>query len=318
MRYTNRLDSSREINFLKILKWKLLTFRKRDDKYSNLNIKYDKDKLSSKDDFICWLGHATVLLQLNQKRVLIDPVFGDIPFYKRKVKFPYDIKELGKIDVVLISHAHYDHFDVASVKNLISQKPSIIAPLGFSGYIKKIDKNIQVIELDWYKSCDIDAKLSITLTPAKHWSRRGIFDTNRALWGGFVIKSDKKTIFYAGDSAYDRHFKEIGEKVDIDIAILPIGAYKPEFIMKTNHLNPKEAYRAFLDLKAKKMMPVHYGTFKLSDEPVNEPKRWICDIKKETNGKIGIYDIGEVTVLISAAFLTMSMPYFSLSLPMFL
>ncbi len=294
MRFTNQFDSSKEINFFKILKWKLLNTKNRENESSNLKIKHDIAILNSKDDFICWLGHATCLVQLNGKRFLLDPVFGDIPFYKREIEFPYGFRDLGKIDYLLISHTHYDHFDAPSIKKILKQKPCIITPLGMKNYITKIDKNAKVIELDWYEKYVINIKLSVHLTPAKHWGRRGLFDTNRALWGGFVINSNQKTIFFAGDSAYDSHFKDIGRKYNIDYAILPIGAYKPEFVMKTNHLNPKEAFEAFLDLGAKKMIPMHYGTFKLTSEPINEPKAWIEKIRKENIVKICIYDIGEV------------------------
>jgi len=294
MRFTNQFDSSKEINFFKILKWRLLNPKKRKKESSNLQIKDDFESLNSKDDFICWLGHATCLVQLNSKRFLLDPVFGNIPLYKRKVKFPYNFEDLGKIDYLLITHTHYDHFDAPSIKKILEQKPCIIAPLGMSRYIKKLDKNAQIKELDWYKHYVINVKLSVHLTPAKHWGRRGLFDTNKALWGGFVINSDKKTIFFAGDSAYDSHFKDIAQRYSIDYTFLPIGAYKPEFIMKTNHLNPSEAFEAFLDLKAKKMIPIHYGTFGLTDEPINEPNEWIEEIKKKNPDKICIYDIGEV------------------------
>jgi L-ascorbate metabolism protein UlaG (beta-lactamase superfamily) len=294
MRFTNQFDSSKEINFLKILKWRLLNPKNKKREPSNLHIKDDFESLNSKDDFLCWLGHATCLVQLNGKRFLLDPVFGDIPFYKREMEFPYNFEDLGKIDYLLITHTHYDHFDAPSIKKILKQKPCVIAPLGMSRYIEKLDKEAHVVELDWYKHYVINVKLSVHLTPAKHWGRRGLFDTNKALWGGFVISSDKKTIFFAGDSAYDSHFKDIAQRYSIDYAFLPIGAYKPEFIMKTNHLNPSEAFEAFLDLKAKKMMPMHYGTFKLTDEPINEPKEWILEIKKKNSDKICIYDIGEV------------------------
>jgi L-ascorbate metabolism protein UlaG (beta-lactamase superfamily) len=116
--------------------------------------------------------------------------------------------------------------------------------------------------------------LFITLTPSKHWSKRTPFDTNKALWGGYVIQNSEHTLYHAGDSSYGEHFKEIGEKFEIDEAFLPIGAYKPEAIMKENHLNPPEALQAASDLGAKTVIPIHYGTFILSDEPINEPIEW--------------------------------------------
>ncbi len=293
MRFTNQFDSSKKIKFSNILKWRLFNRKKREIENSNLTFKDDSAILKSDKDFICWLGHASFFVQLDGKRFIFDPVFGNIPFFKRKISFPYDFKDLGKIDFLLISHTHYDHFDVPSVKKILKQKPHVIIPLGMGHYIKKIDKNADISQLDWYQSYKVNDEISIFLTPAKHWGRRGLFDTNKTLWGGFILKSTKTTIFFAGDSAYDSHFKTIGEKFKIDYALLPIGAYKPEFIMKTNHLNPQEAFEAFKDLKAKKMIPMHYGTFKLTDEHINEPLKWIKEIQLENPDKILILHIGE-------------------------
>ncbi len=157
-------------------------------------------------------------------------------------------------------------------------------------YLKKILKELEVKELDWFESYKKDG-IEIFLTPAKHWGARTPFDKNRALWGGFIIKSKNFTIFFAGDSGYDKHFKEIGDKFQIEIALLPIGAYKPRYVMKNHHLNPLEAYQAFLDLKAKLFIPIHYGTFILSDEKPNEP---IKELKKISDRNIFFLKHGEI------------------------
>ena len=296
MRFTNRFDSSKSVNFRDILKWKLFHRAQKDikSKAYKLPSKDDKALLDTGEDFICWLSHATFLIQINSKRFLFDPVFKSIPFYKRKSPFPYKTEDLGTIDYLFISHTHYDHFDEPSVKKVLNQNPKVITPLGMQKYIKKIDKNADVFCMDWYDRYELDSDISIYFVPAKHWGRRGLNDTNKALWGGFVIETPNSTIYFSGDTAYDTHFKEIGEKFNIDYALLPIGAYKPEFIMKNNHTNPNEAYKAYKDLKAKKMIPMHYGTFKLSDEPLSEPLEWIKKIQSENENEIVILKSGEV------------------------
>jgi len=295
MRYSNEFDSSKATNVLDILKWKLFYSSSPKKEKSNLKVLDNSNLLSTKEDFICWLSHASFLIQLDQKRFLIDPVFGDIPFYKRYNHFPYKIEALGKIDYLLISHTHYDHFDTPSIKKILIQKPKLILPLGMQDYIYRLDREADIITLDWYQSYSIDKNLSIDFVPAKHWGRRGIFDTNKSLWGGFVLQNSKTVIYFAGDSAYDRHFYDIGDRYSIDYALLPIGAYSPNFFMKHHHLNPQEAYRAFLDLEAKNMIPMHYGTFKLTDESINEPKSWIENIG---DNRIDIISIGKIKKLI--------------------
>ena len=296
MRFTNKYDSSKSVNFRDILKWKFFHRTKEDveSKSYKLPLKDDKSLLDSSEDFICWLTHATFLVQIDSKRFLFDPIFDDIPFYKRKSPFPYDVEDLGKIDYLLLSHTHYDHYDEPSVKKILEQNPKVITPLGMERYINKIDKNADINSMDWYDSFEVESELSIDFVPAKHWGRRGLNDTNKALWGGFILESKNSTIYFSGDTAYDTHFKEIGEKYEIDYALLPIGAYKPEFVMKNNHTNPDEAYKAFKDLKAKKMIPMHYGTFKLSDEPLSEPLKWIKKIQSENKDNVMILKSGEV------------------------
>jgi len=296
MRFTNNFDSSKAVNFTHILKWKLFHRQQKEIESKNniLESKNDKVLLESKQNFICWLSHATFLIQIDNKRFLFDPVFGSIPFYKRKSPFPYNIDDLGKIDYLLLSHTHYDHFDKPSIKKILKQKPKLITPLGMDGYIKKIDKKADTHCMDWYDKYELNSELSIHFVPAKHWGRRGLNDTNKALWGGFILKTPKSTIYFSGDTAYDSHFKDIGGRFNIDYALLPIGAYKPEFIMKNNHTNPDEAYKAYKDLKARKMIPMHYGTFELSDEPLSEPLEWIKKIEIMHKDEITILKSGEV------------------------
>jgi L-ascorbate metabolism protein UlaG (beta-lactamase superfamily) len=296
-KFTGRYDSSTEVNLFRILKWKF--FSKRESfakKVLPLEVIRTPEKLLQKEDFICWLSHASFLIQLGGKRIVIDPVFGDIPFYKRKIPAPYSVEELGALDYLLLSHVHYDHFDTPSLKGIAKKAPKAILPLHMSKVLHKTASTFSTKELDWYESIDEEG-LTITLVPAMHWGRRGFFDKNRVLWGGYVLQYKGTTIYFAGDTAKGEHFKEIGKRFDIDYALLPIGAYKPEFIMKHNHLNPQEAFEAFESLGAKKMIPMHYGTYNLTDEPLDEPLEWIQKIDREHPKQIQILKAGEVLTL---------------------
>jgi L-ascorbate metabolism protein UlaG (beta-lactamase superfamily) len=278
-RFISKYDGFQNIDFFTILKWQLSKIGKR--KAENYKLEILKEKLPTSSNFISWLGHSTLLIQIDGVRVLTDPVFGDIPFFKRRVEFPYSLEELGKIDYTLISHSHYDHLDLNSLKKLDSK---IVAPLNMGKYLKGLD----FVELDWFESLP---DFPITLLPAKHWGRRTAFDTNRTLWGSYLIRD----IYFAGDTSYSDHFLEIGKKFDIKIALMPIGAYKPEKIMRNNHINPKEAVQGSLDLKAEFMIPIHYGTFKLSDEPMAEPLEWAR--KEAVKVNLKALKIGEVLMI---------------------
>lgn len=298
-RFSGRYDTSGNVSFLKILKWKLLGKKRAASvkkKQHSGEIIYRPDLISQKDDFICWLSHASFLIQLGGKRIVIDPVFGDIPFYRRMIRAPYSVDELGSIDFLLLSHVHYDHFDTKSLRLLETKSPKAIVPLGMSELLRRKVPSIKSRELDWYQSYEEDG-LSITLVPAKHWGRRTLFDKNRALWGGFILRYGDRCIYFAGDTASGDHFEAIGRQFAIDYALLPTGAYEPEFIMKYNHLSPEEAFEAFVQLKAKKMIPMHYGTFMLSDEPPDEPLERMRKIAKRYPDKICFLKAGETLIL---------------------
>jgi len=300
-KFSGEFDSSQEITLLHILRWKVLqnpkfSLSRTNTKTVPLEVVKNVVALNQKEDFICWLTHASFLIQLGGKRILIDPVFGDIPLYKREIKAPYSVEELGKIDYLLISHTHYDHFDKASLLSIEFMKPHAIIPLKMSPLLKKVAPSISSQELDWYESYQ-NKELKITLVPARHWSRRSIFDKNAVLWGGYVISYKDRSIYFAGDTAYGTHFEEIGKRYNVDVALLPIGAYRPEYIMKNNHLDPQEAFNAFEQLQAKRMIPMHYGTYKLTDEPLDEPLKWMQEIDKTSLGKINFLKGGEVLCL---------------------
>lgn len=239
------------------------------------DVSYLEDKRS---DWIVWLGHATFVIQIGGVRMITDPVFYDLPMIPRKVKIPFDLKLLKNIDFVLLSHDHRDHCDKKSFATLLkNNNPTILTSLKMTDVIGPWIGRTTYQEAGWYQIYDTEKfDIRITYLPAQHWCRRGLTDFNRRLWGSFMIESKGKTIYFGADSAAGSHFRQIGALFpNIDVAILGIGAYKPEFMMRDNHTSPAEAYTAFQELGAKRMLPMHYGTFDLSNEPISEPFRWI-------------------------------------------
>jgi len=281
-----------------VLQWKMRTlFQKKraavaDDDFVLSVHTLRAEDLRRDEDFIVWLGHATFLIQLDGIRILTDPVFGKVPMTPRLVPAPIDPAEL-EVDVILISHGHYDHLDLSSLSRLdvYDKQTPLIVPLGLASYLKK---GANVTELGWEDSIVVDS-LDITVLPASHWHRRGVRDFNRALWCSFAIEGNGRTIYFAGDSALDGHFEEIARRYPaVDIALMPIGAYDPPEVMRTNHMNPQEAVQAAETLGARMMIPYHYGTFKLSDEPIGEPHSWITRLAGEREMDIRVVEVGEV------------------------
>jgi L-ascorbate metabolism protein UlaG (beta-lactamase superfamily) len=217
---------------------------------------------------LTWLGHASFLVQLDGVSLLIDPLLRDhiFPRIPRNGRPPLPIDRLPKIDAVLITHAHYDHLDLPSVR---AAKTRAIAGEGNARTLVKACT--QVTELAWWKSAEV-GPVRVHYVPAHHWSRRGFNDVNEALWGGFVIEGSRARLYHAGDTAYFDGFRTIGERFPgIDAAMLPIGAYDPSWFMERQHMNPEQATQAFVDLGARRLVAMHWGTYKLTDEPINEP-----------------------------------------------
>jgi L-ascorbate metabolism protein UlaG (beta-lactamase superfamily) len=215
---------------------------------------------------LTWLGHASWLVQLDGASLLVDPVFGDrlsflIP---RNVPVPLRPAQLPPIDATLVTHSHYDHYDRPSV---LAVRAQVIAGIGVGKGLP-----LPVRELRWWDAERINDHVRVSFVPSQHWSRRGLFDTNQTLWGGFVIEGARARIYHAGDTAWFAGFKEIGERFPgLDAALLPIGAYDPGWFMEKQHMNPEQAVQGFLDLGAKRLAAMHWGTFKLTDEPLEEP-----------------------------------------------
>ncbi|MGC3999913.1 MAG: MBL fold metallo-hydrolase [Anaeromyxobacter sp.] len=217
---------------------------------------------------VTWLGHASFLVQLDGISLLIDPallpsIFGGID---RNVAPGLELRQLPHIDAVLVSHSHYDHLDLPTLQAV---NAPVVAGLGLERWFR--DRGLFCTELGWWSSVRF-GDVTITFVPSQHWSRRGLFDTNRTLWGGFVIQGRGGTVYHTGDTAFFGGFAEIGRRFpDLDLALVPIGAYDPGWFMERQHMNPEQAVQALVDLGARQLVAMHWGTFKLTDEPLDEP-----------------------------------------------
>jgi L-ascorbate metabolism protein UlaG (beta-lactamase superfamily) len=195
-----------------------------------------------------------------------------------------------------LSHGHRDHLDIPSLRKILQYNPQteILCPLGFQKMLVGIGfKKIQ--EAAWWQRYDTPG-LQIDFLPAKHWNRRHLLDYNITLWGSFAVSDGKQRIYFAGDTGYDKHFKQIQQHYSsFDVCLMPVGAYKPKYIMEWAHTSPEEAVKAFHELNGKIFIPMHYGTFDLSDEPPGEPVKILKKLQhsKELNGELMILDVGE-------------------------
>jgi L-ascorbate metabolism protein UlaG (beta-lactamase superfamily) len=292
-------------DFFKLLKWQfgrnLQAVEKQNDT-KRLEVLDASEFLTGETDGILWLGHASFFIRLNGKCLLLDPVFGNPQFLKRFVNVVSPLEKLTRIDAILISHDHRDHADKATIKNLTRKFPNakILVGLRMENLLNawKMQTN-EVIAAGWYQEFSAFDDVKIIFVPVRHWSRRSLTDTNKRLWGGFVIQTNSTTIYFSGDSGYGGHFKELAELFPkIDYFIVGIGAYNPRFVMKEIHQNPEEALQGFVESGAEYLIPMHYGTFDLTNEPPNEPLSLlkqhakglgICEKIKELKINEGIY-----------------------------
>ena len=224
---------------------------------------------------ITWVGHATFLVQVAGMNILTDPMWSNrsSPVTwagpKRESKPGLNFADLPKIDLVLISHTHYDHLDLPTVQRL-GNAPRYVVADRTKWWFKK-QGITHVTELSWWESAHFGA-VTVTGVPAKHWSKRGIFATNDAGWGGFVIESPAGVVYFAGDTGYSsEYFKAIGARFNIDVSLIPIGAYYPQWFFGRFHIDPREAIVVHKEVGSKKSIAMHWGTFKLTQEPLQEP-----------------------------------------------
>lgn len=226
---------------------------------------------------VTWLGHASFLLQLGGQNILTDPVLTEraspLSFAgPARLQPPgIAIAELPPIDVVVISHDHYDHLDLPTLEQLRGRdNPLLVAPLGLGAWLREHAFE-NVVQLDWGQQHDTGA-LRVHAVPVQHFSGRGLFDRNKRLWAGYVLEADDLRVFFAGDTGYSRDFAEIGARfAPVDLALIPIGAYAPRDFMKPVHVTPEEAVRIHQDIGARASIGMHWGTFRLTPEPMDEP-----------------------------------------------
>ena len=298
------------------IKWSFRTFNKEKKK---LKIEFPSDHVINSDqvlqeletnksnDYVAWIGHATFLIKLGDTTIITDPLFsknsGPLIFGpKRYVDSAIKLNELPKTDLFLLTHNHYDHLDYSTIKNFPYKKSKVIIPLKLSKYFTRNGFK-DVNELDWYEEIKVNNDLKVTLLPAVHWSKRSLTDTNKTLWGNFLIEYKDKKIFFACDTGYGNIYKVLGEKYGpIDLTFINIGAYdfRPMFEKSVYHTNPEEALNIVQDLKSKKIIGMHWGTVVLSLEPIMEPPvRFKANAEKYNFNKKDamIFKIGQVSKL---------------------
>ncbi len=300
-------------------RWSFKIFNREKKK---LDMTVPKDHFVSKDqvlvnlekykynDYIGWIGHATFLIKLGETTIITDPVFsknaGPLIFGPKRFTEPaLNLREIPPVDIFLLTHNHYDHQDMTTIRKFPFKKTKVMLPLKLGKYFKRNGYS-DVNEMDWYEEIIINNKMKITFLPAVHWSKRSLTDTNKTLWGNFLIEYEGKKFLFACDTGVGNIYKDIGERYGpIDLTFINIGAYNFYPIMpckdkSTYHTNPEEALSISRDLKSKKIIGMHWGTFVLSLEPIMEPRnRFINAAHKYGFNKDDalIFKVGQITPL---------------------
>ncbi|HEX2568748.1 MAG TPA: MBL fold metallo-hydrolase [Polyangia bacterium] len=259
----------------------------------------DLGLIASAAPSLTWVGHATWLVRLGGLSIVTDPVWSDAigPRIERNMPPGLELEKAAP-DLVLVTHNHRDHLDEPTIRR-IGPKATYVVPHGLGAFFRRrgLDK---VHELEWWQEETVGG-VKVTFVPSQHWSQRTPFDRNDTLWGGFVIEAEGRRVYHSGDTAYFSGFGEIGRRFPgIDAALLPIGAYDPEWFMRQQHMTPEDAMRAFLDLGARLFCAMHWGTFKLTDEPLDEPPVLLeqaRDAAKLERERVWIAAIGETRAL---------------------
>ena len=276
--YENTNGKPIEKSFQDLLKWATDDIETKID-YIEISNDWESLDFEEDDNYGVWVGHSTFLIKKNGITILTDPVFSDraSPFKnigpKRLIPPAIPIKKLPAIDFITISHNHYDHLDIRSLKDLYSLNSNTIflVPAGDKKLLER-QKIENVYEYEWWEGYLSD-ELKITFTPVQHWSKRGLFDRNKSLWGGWFFEFNDFSIFHAGDTGYSEDFKSTRIKLGSPkYAFIPIGAYDPEWFMAESHVNPEDAVQIMLDLGAENSFGMHWATFKLTDEDTLEPR----------------------------------------------
>ena len=265
-----------ERGFRDLLRWHLNSERVRDS-FVAPSVANDGTLLHTTAASLTWIGHASFALRLGGAMILTDPVWSErLPGLVPRLVAPgVPFEWMPRADIVLVSHNHYDHWDAPTLARL-HRDALFIVPLGNAAALA----GRNVVELDWWQSHHVGA-LTITCVPARHWSMRTPWNRNETLWCGFVVEGPEGTAYHSGDTAYFDGFAEIGRRFSIDWAMLPIGAYAPRWFMQPQHMNPEDAVSAFAQLGARHFAAMHWGTFRLTDEPLAEPPEWTRTLWRE-------------------------------------
>ncbi|MGI4738319.1 MAG: MBL fold metallo-hydrolase [Janthinobacterium lividum] len=269
-----------------VLRWQLTANPQKAEKKSDTwapTVVPCAEAFFSTEDMLVWLGHSSFLLRVQGVSLLFDPVLFSSLGLRHRHALPCRPEDVRNIDYLLLSHGHRDHLDEKSIQVVAAQNPQlrVLSSLGMAGLLRGMAPGLPVQEAGWWQRYDLGpaAPFEIYYLPASHWHRRGLFDLNKVLWGSFLIKTEDRLLYFAGDTSYGDHFEQIEQTFGpLDIVLMPIGAYKPAFMMSQSHVNPHEAAKAANVLRAGHVVPMHYGTFDLSDEPASEPLRVLTEV----------------------------------------
>ena len=285
---TNQTSFDSERSFGDFLKWRLT---RKEPKAVQIETSDQWKQLGEQSkNYAVWIGHSTYLLNNGDLTILTDPVFSKraSPFSwagpKRLIAPAISLEELPDIDVITVSHNHYDHLDIASLKTLHKLNPNasfLVSKGDMDLLVRSGIKN--VTEFLWWENIEVKNTM-FTFTPNQHWSARGFRDRNKSLWGGWFMQSSNHTIYHAGDTGYSDDFKETRSRLGSpDFAMIPIGGYNPPWFMNYHHVNPSESIQIALDLGVPKSFGMHWGTFRLTDEDILEPAQLIDQELKKLN-----------------------------------
>ena len=287
--YKNTNEQENGKSFSQLMTW-VLDGEKSPEKIEIETSTQWQELVPNQTDYAVWIGHATYLINNGDINILTDPIFSKraspIGFAgpKRMIPPAITLNDLPKIDAVVISHNHYDHLDIWSLKKLfkLNSETIFLVPTGDKKRLVKAGIR-NVVEMNWWDIFRV-SNTEFHFTPVQHWSKRGLFDRNKSLWGGWFIKSNDLSLYHAGDTGYSSDFKTTYERLGApDYSFIPIGAYDPRWFMQDSHVNPEEAVQIALDLKTPHSFGMHWGTFTLTDEPVLEPPARLKEALEKQN-----------------------------------